>query len=131
MSKRVYKATRKLTSGPKEFRKWNDWEVGDVYIGKYVETYIDNYDKECFVFQTIDAQFKDKAEAKRFADKNFGANHNGMLAKAMAKAAVGDCVQIIYNGKSEIEKGKYAGKEAHTLDVDIVELEEDDATAGL
>lgn len=123
--KRKYKTARKV-NGSKVFRKWSDWSTGDYFIGKYVEQYTDDkYDKEVFVFEIEEAEFKD-GKHKDLIGKNLALNTMGMLEKAMEKVVRGEVVQMTYTGKSAIEKGKFAGKDAHSCEVLV--LEEDDGT---
>jgi hypothetical protein len=120
MQKRSFKVGRKV-NGSKTFRKWADWKVGDYFIGKYSEQYTDEkYDKEVFVFEVIEAVFKDGKGAE-LEGKNLALNEMGMLAKALERVGKGEIVQVTYNGKSGIEKGKYAGKEAHSCEVLVLE----------
>jgi hypothetical protein len=117
---RVFKPTRKLGGGQKMYRKWEEYEVGDVLIGRYVDTHTDQYKKVCPVIEVIDAQFKDKSGTK-YIGKNLVLNAAGMLNKAIEKAEKGQLLQFTYNGQSTIEKGPYAGKESHLIQTDIVE----------
>jgi hypothetical protein len=41
----------------------------------------------------------------------------GQLDKAMAKLTVGTNVKVIYNGRTKITTGRFAGKEAHLFEV--------------
>lgn len=125
-TKRVFKTKKKLSGGRSIFRKWNEWEEGDYIIGKYVGMKEDNYDKPNWMVQVEEAVFADEEEAAKLVGKQIGLNSNGQLDKAMEKVEEGQFVQVTYNGKSEIEKGKYAGKEAHLVGVDLVE--EDDGS---
>lgn len=124
-AKRVFKTTQKLSGGQQTYRKWEEWTVGDVLIGKYISDHTDQYDKVCPVFEVIDAQFKD-GSGDKLEGKNLCLNNCGMLAKAMGKATLGDTLQVTYNGTSTIEKGKYAGKDSHVME--ILTVEEDDGS---
>ena len=123
-TKRVFTPGRKLTSGAREFRQWKDWVPGDCYIGKYISKFTDDYGKDCFVFETVEAQFADAKDNARVTGKNLALNHNGMLAKAMADVQFNEYIQVVYTGKSKIEKGPYKGKDSHVLEVDTVLLDE-------
>lgn len=83
----------------------------------------DNYEKPNWLIEVEEAVFADEDEAEKLIGKQIGLNSNGQLDKAMEKVEEGQYVQVTYNGKSEIEKGKYAGKEAHLVGVDLVEVE--------
>lgn len=122
-NKRVFKTKKKLSGGRSVFRKWNEWEEGDYIIGKYVGMKEDNYEKPNWLIEVEEAVFADEDEAEKLIGKQIGLNSNGQLDKAMEKVEEGQYVQVTYNGKSEIEKGKYAGKEAHLVGVDLVEVE--------
>jgi hypothetical protein len=120
-AKRTFRTTKKLSGGPKNFRKWSDWEVGDIVIGTFKGTHTDQYDKECMILEVEDAQFANKKEAKQLIGKNLVLNAAGQLNKAMEKMEEGQIIQVTYNGTSRIEKGKYQGKDAHVIDVDLLE----------
>lgn len=125
-AKRVFKKKKKLSGGPKNFRKWADWDEGDYVIGKYVGTHTDQYDKECMKLEVADAEFRKKAEAKKLIGKVMVLNAAGQLNKAMEEMEEGQMIQVTYQGTSTIEKGKYKGKDAHVIEVDTVE--EDDGS---
>lgn len=118
-TKRVFKGGKKLTGTPGIFRKWSDWEVGDVVVGEYKETYISaKYKKPVWVIKVEDAMFADKKFAKTLIGQDFHLNSNGKIDKAMEKCDEGTVVQITYNGKSELPKGhQYAGADSHDIEV--------------
>ena len=49
----------------------------------------------------------------------------------MKEVQQGDYIQVEYTGMVPLTKGKYAGKDAHTVAVDIVELDEGQEDDGL
>lgn len=125
--KRTFKTTKKLSGMAAAYRPWREWEVGDVLIGRYKGSKTDNYDKPNWLFEVLDAQFSDGKAAKKLIGKTVGLNSNGKLDKAMEDVTEGDLIQVTYNGMGTIEKGKYKGKEAHDVEVDmVVENFEDD-----
>lgn len=126
MAKRVFKTKKKLSGGKYSFRKWGDWEVGDIVIGTFVGMHMDQYKKEGTIITVEDAQFKDKKEAKALIGKTLVLNAAGKLNKAVADLTEGDIIQVTYNGTSEIEKGKFKGKDAHDIEVDLCEEESND-----
>ncbi len=125
MAKRTFKKTQTLSGGKKVYRKWDEYEVGDVLIGKYVAIHTDQYKKECPVVEVLEAQFKDDS-GDDLEGQQLVLNACGMLNKALEDVAFGQLIQVTYNGKSTIEKGPYKDKEAHTMSVDIVELDEEE-----
>lgn len=130
MEKRKYKVTKNLSGIPKVFRKWEEWAIGDIVVGKIIGTHTDQYDKLNLIVEVEEAFFsKDSA---KFKDKNLVLNHCGKMAAAVfkknketgeetLKIPEGTLVQISYDGTSMIEKGKFKGKDAHVVSVDIVE----------
>ena len=121
MAKRTFKTSRKLT-GAKVFRKWDDWKVGDLFIGKFADQYTDEkYNKEVYVFDVEECTFN-----ADLAGKQLALNEMGMFSKAMEKVSKGEFIQFTYNGKDQIEKGKFAGKEAHTCEVLVLEEGDED-----
>lgn len=131
MEKRSYKITKTI-SGSQSYRKWSEYKEGDVVIGQYVGIHICQYDKENVKIKVLDAQFKD-GSGESFIGKTLVINHCGSLEHAMKEVSEGECLQIEYTGKTMLTKGPFKGKEAHTVEVNVVELdlEGSDATAGL
>lgn len=130
-----YKVKRSL-SGPKEYRQWGDYEVGDVVVGTLIGWHKDNYGNDCPKIKVLDGYFKD-GTLKNYIDKVLVLNSCGTLDKAMEDVVEGDMIQLEYSGTNEIKEGPYKGTEAHTMTVDIVEEddgdeeEEEDDTSGL
>jgi hypothetical protein len=126
MAKRIYKSTKKLSSVKATYRKWSDWDAGDILIGTYKGSQTDSYDKPNWLIEVEDAQFTDAKAAKKLMPKGdekvvLGLNSSGKFDLAMEQVEVGDIVQVEYKGMSVIEKGKYKGKDAHDIEVDLVE----------
>lgn len=128
MAKRVFKSKKKLSGGRCTYRAWKEWDVGDYIIGKFKGSKTDNYDKPNWLVEVVDAAFVEHKLARKLIGQTIGLNSSGQLNKAMEKVEEGDLIQVMYNGTSEIEKGKYAGKDAHLIEVDLVQedVDEDD-----
>lgn len=126
MAKRVFKSRKKLSGGPSSFRKWDEWEEGDVLIGKLVGQREDNYGNPSWQVEVEEAQFMKKKEGAALAGKTITLNSAGQLNKALEQVEEGQFIQVTYNGKSRIEKGIYKGKDAHLIGVEL--LEEDDGS---
>lgn len=127
MAKRVFKSKKKVSGGRCVYRAWKDWEIGDLVIGTYKGSKIDNYKKPNWLVEVEDAQFQNHKEGKKLMGQVIGLNSCGQLDKAMEEVSEGDMIQVMYNGTSEIQKGKYAGKDAHLVEVDIVEEDNGDS----
>ncbi len=131
--KRKYVVKKKLTIA-KTYRAWDNWAVGDIMVGKVVGIHEDmKYDKQSPIINVEEAFLK-KDKAKDYIGKNVVLNYCGQLAKNYPEITVGDVLQVEYTGKGVIQgKSKYAGKEAHSVQVDLMgeigddeELEEAD-----
>lgn len=120
-AKRKFKTLKTLT-GRNLYRQYDEWDVGDIVIGKIVDWGTDKYEKKCPIIEVIDPMFKKKSENERVAGKRLFLNSCGKLAKRINEGALeeGMTIQLEYLGKNVMEKGKYAGKEAHDVNVDIV-----------
>lgn len=121
MAKRTFKLKKKISGGSVTYRKWAEWEEGDVLIGKYIGQKEDQYQKPNWMLKVLDAQFMDTDLGEELIDKTIGLNSAGQLDKAMEQIEEGQIVQVTYNGTSEIERGKFKGKDAHVIEVDLVE----------
>lgn len=131
MAKRIFKSKKKLSTVKATYRKWNEWDVGDILIGTYKGSQTDNYDKPNWLIEVEDAQFSNAKAAKKLMPKGdekviVGLNSAGKLDQAMEQLEIGDMVQVEYKGMSTIEKGKFKGKDAHDIECDLVEEEGDE-----
>lgn len=121
--KRSFKITKTL-SGAQTYRGWKDYSEGDVVIGQFIGIHVDQYKKENVKLLVLDAQFKD-GSGEALEGKVLVLNHCGSLEHAMAEVSEGEYVQVEYTGKITLSKGPYAGKEAHTVAVAVVEIDND------
>lgn len=131
MAKRIFKSKKKLSSVKAVYRKWSEWDEEDILIGVYKGSQTDSYDKPNWLVEVEDAQFSDKKAAKKLMPSSgekiiIGLNSSGKLDAAMDQVEMGDIVQVTYKGMSTIEKGKYKGKDAHDIEVDLVEADDDE-----
>lgn len=124
--KKTYKVKKELTI-QKTYRKWEDYQVGDMVLGELVGYHKDRYGKDCPIIKVEEAFFKDKKVGQSLIGKNLVLNSNGMLDKALKNGGVqiGDVIQVEYQGKNMMEKGPYKGKEAHAVGVQV--MAEDDS----
>lgn len=122
MFKRKF-AVKKQLNGAQTYKKWSDYATGDMVIGTFVGVHTCQYDKENYKIKVEDCFFKD-GSGEDLIGKTLVLNNCGSLAKAMEDVNEKDLIQVEYLGKSVLEKGLYAGKEAHSVAVAIVEEEE-------
>ncbi len=127
MAKRVFRSKKKLSSVRCVYRKWNEWDVGDVLIGKFISQSEDSYGKPNYAIEVLDVQLGDKKAAKKMIDgKVIGLNSTGSLDRAMKKAETGKTYQFIYEGLERMDGGPYKGKDKHLIEVE--EVTEDDGS---
>lgn len=126
MAKRVFRTKKKLSGVPKAYRKWNDWEVGDIVVGQLAGTHKDQYGNTCYIVKVEDAQFSDKKAAKALIGANLVLNRAGQLNKALESVEEGEWIQVTYNGTSEIPQGPYKGTDSHLIEV--LQIEEEDGS---
>lgn len=118
-TKRVFKTTKVLSGAQTQYRAWKDWDVGDVLIGTLKGTSKNrkNVNKVDWIVQVEDAQFSDKAAAKKVIGKTLTLNCAGQLDKGLEQIEFGEMFQVTYNGAKEMKGGPHSGKEAHTMEV--------------
>jgi hypothetical protein len=115
--------------GGKVFRPWGQWTEGDYIVGRLSGTSEDNFNNTNYDIEVSEVDFENKrvvAKDKKGEDKIyeepkagdlFCLNSCGSLDKAMEKCDIGDMIKVIYTGTITLTKGKFAGKEAHTMKV--------------
>lgn len=131
MAKRVFNVKKSL-GGAKSYRAWKEWKAGDYVIGKYVEKGLDQYEKNNYTLIIEDAQFQGAEDlADSLIEKKLCLNACGSLDKQMEEVEEGMFIKIEYTGTALIAKGKFAGKEAHTTILEILEESEEDSEDGL
>lgn len=134
---RKYKVKKQL-NGSRIYRKWADWSEGDIVVGTYVGTEVDKFGKNSRHLEIEDAFLKDKKFQASIIGKVLSLNYCGSLDyvfKPKKDGSIdvkeGDTIQVEYTGMEKLEKGTYAGKEAHTVSVCVVESVEDDSDEDL
>ncbi len=127
------------------FKKWEDFSVGDIVVGKVVSSHKDMYHKLNPVIKVEYCSFKD-GTAANYMGKELVLNSCANLANPLAKAGIvemsivdgkkvitkinkGQTIQVEYTGKYTLEKGLYKGKEGHDMKVELVELDTDTTPA--
>jgi hypothetical protein len=124
MTKRVF-TVKKSLGGPQLYRKWEDYSEGDVVTGQFIGIHTCQYKKKNYKIKVLDAQFEDFKLAESLIGKVLVLNSAGSLDKQMEEVQEGEYIQMEYSGKTMLTKGPYAGKEAHGMIVNIVEVEDD------
>lgn len=117
---------RQSLAGNMKYRGWKQWAEGDVAIGEVVGFFVDSFEKKGVKLKIVEATFEDGSEDD-YVGKVMAINSMGAIEDAIETVEVGMLVQIEYTGETEVQKGKFAGKECHTVNFDIVaeESEED------
>lgn len=120
MAKRVFKSKKKLSNTMCVYRKWNEWDVGDILVAKFVKEVTDKYDKPNWIVQVEEAFFVDKKLGAKLKGQMLGLNSNGELDRSMKEVEAGQMIQIEYKGMERMDGGPYKGKDKHLLEVDLV-----------
>jgi len=83
-------------------------------VGRYIQNYTDNYGKTCIELEVQECNFDTS-----LVGKNLGVNHNGSIQYKILDEDIpfGTIIKLEYNGKGELTKGKYAGKEFHDVSI--------------
>ena len=128
MAKRKFKVKKRLSGGPQKFRKWSDWDIGDVMVGKFQKSGTDKkYGKPIYLFEEVEVFFKDKKiQSEINAAGVLTLNASGKLDKAMEDVTEGQVLQVTFNGKSEITSGKWEGEEANDIEVCLMGEDDDE-----
>lgn len=130
MTKRTLVTTvKKSLGGAQNYRKWEDYSEGDIVTGQFVGIHVCQYKKKNFKIKVLDAQFEDFEAADKLIGKILVLNSAGSLDKQMEEVQEGEFITMEYSGKTMLTKGPYAGKEAHGMIVNIVEVEESEGDA--
>jgi hypothetical protein len=116
--KRKFKTKRELTASV-VYRGYKEWAVGDIVIGEIVDFRKDDYGGMGVVINVLDCQFsKDK---KKFEGKKLYLNSCAIIKKSIDDLKAGMILQVEYLGVGVTQKGKFAGKDFHEVDLKVVE----------
>lgn len=129
-TKRTFKTKKVLSGVRSEYRGWKEWDEEDTLIFKFLGTSPNkmNRDKNNYLVEVIETFFADKKEMKRLpAGARLTLNSAGQFDKGMEQVEEGAIVQVVYKGCNEMEGGKFAGKEAHNMEVTELEEEGDES----
>lgn len=104
--------------GGRKYKAWKNYEEGDYIIGKYTQSYEDNYNHTCWELQVIETNIDDFKVGDLV-----GINYTGSIAYKFEEAGIepGQVVKLEYLGLGEMTKGNHKGKEFHDVDVAIAE----------
>ena len=127
----VTKRIRRKVGGSGNYVKFNDMSPGDYFIGKYVEKGFDNkYKKDKYTIEIENASTSALTHAGKEIEEGMRVtlNEMGSLAYAIKNVAIGEVIEIVYNGKEALpENHTFAGVESHQVDVFICGEEEEAA----
>ena len=93
-----------LGDGKVTYFRAKEMSIGQKVNGRYVKQLTDKFGNPAYKLE--------------LANGTIGIlNSTGQLASLFEKVSIGDNVEVIYQGTSEIETGKWAGTEAHVFEV--------------
>jgi len=104
--------------GSAKYRKYDLWDAGDQLAGKLVEIRKDKFGKPAYVVQVEDVAFKKSSEQPSVGELFLINNAGGLQYKIdqVGGVVIGDIIGVEYNGKVDIQKGKWKGSKAHDID---------------
>ncbi len=108
----------KQVLGATSYRPWKKWIPADYIVGKFVSEGQDKFGNSTYKIEVIEAGFEIAPPA---VGSYFTLNSSGSLKKAFADIEEGQVVKIIYKGVELINKGKFAGKEFHNMEVMVAD----------
>lgn len=117
---RKYVTKKKFGGGNYTFRLWKEYAEGDALVGKFVGVHKCQYKKNNPIIEIKEAGFAD-GSGSSLVGKTLVLNSCGSVDKAFSEIPEGTLVMVEYNGTGELTKGPYAGKEAHSVSVSVVE----------
>lgn len=107
----------KKVRGERVYKAWNTWEIGDYVVGTFKELGEDKFGNPNYILEVIESSIEEAVEGKDFC-----LNSNGSLNYKMDGVAIGSIVRIEYEGETLLEKGSFAGKTCHTVDLQVADL---------
>lgn len=104
--------------GSAKYRKYDLWDAGDQLAGRVVEIRKDKFGKPAYVVEVQDVAFKKSSEQPSVGELFLVNNAGGLQYKIdqVGGVVIGDVIGIEYNGKVDIQKGKWKGSKAHDID---------------
>lgn len=112
----------KRVKGSRHYLPWANWEVGDYVIGKYIESDTDQYGNPNYILEVIETSLTEDSKGNAIEDgKNLCLNSNGSLNYRMEDIELNTILKVEYTGKTTLEKGKFKGKECHTVEVMVAD----------
>lgn len=97
-------AREQVNGGDITYYKASTMAVGQTVIGKFIKASTDQFDNPCYHLRGIDG-------------KRMVLNYCTSLERAMENVSVGDVLDVVYQGTKKLEKGPFAGKDAHRFEV--------------
>lgn len=104
----------KQVLGSSSYKPWKEWETGEYLVGKFLSENEDKFGNPNYKVEVIESNFE---EGKPAVGASFTFNSSGSLKKAFEDIKVGQVVKVIYKGEDTINKGKFAGKKFHNMEV--------------
>lgn len=99
---------KELTGGSITYYKPSQMNKGDEFVGKYIESKIvGQYDSLAHFFERPET------------GERYAINNTGQLKHWMEQIEPGSLVKLVYDGTSQLNKGKFKGKDAHNFKISV------------
>jgi len=104
------------------FKKWDLWEEGEYFIGKYSKKeFSEKYKKYTHFFEIMESNVEEFGKGK-LVGVSAGSLQYQIDSNDVVK---GDILRIEYMGKEVMPKGDWKGKEFTSLDIQVFEPTDD------
>jgi len=121
--KRRFAVKQSLIGGSSKYRPWKEWKEGEYVVGVFQGTNKDNFGNTNCIIKVVEADFMNKDEALALEGQTLTLNSCGSLNHVIEEMEVGAAYSFNYQGKTTLSKGKFAGKESHSVQIDDVDLD--------
>ena len=122
--KRKFATRQSLIGGGSQYRPWKEWKEGEYVVGIFQGTKSDNFGNTSCIVKVVEADFLNTDLATAMVDQTLTLNSCGSLQYALEKMEKGAAYKFEYKGKVILAKGKFSGKESHSVSIDEVDLDD-------
>lgn len=124
--RRTFVKKGSIAGGAKLYKAWKDYAAGDMVIGTFRGIHTDQYGNDCIMLEVLDCEFAND-DREKFLGKKLVINSCGTINKCLEedKFEEGKHYMLTYGGVVRLDTGKFSGKDAHSLEIEEIEIEED------
>lgn len=128
--KRRFAVKQSLIGGNFKYRPWKEWKEDEYVAGTLVAFQQDQFGHTNTHIKVVEADFLDKDLSESLVGQTLCLNSCGSINAAKDDMQIGSSYSFTYRGKITLEKGKFKGKEAHSVEVNEVDFDAPVVEAG-